>query len=262
MRVNLMHYIGILGVQHRFGRNMCQPARTTPRFLDNLLTAVILWMNVSAFTCQPGGRAAVQRTTTDRHRTAPPAGTHLSRSAAFQTVPHFGAGLHRQRSHPGGGGEPRLVGDQRVPWPIMQQRLMVVELRKIDQQKKIARSCSNTPSSRPPRSWCAAWRTRSRTPGAAMARPNCCKRSCPTRPCVNTPASSSSRPIACGCWSTGCSAPQRPRPSPDAQRSPVLEQVRRLVDLELPPQIRIECGTTTPSIPEFEMNRTSCNRRS
>ena len=47
--------------------------------------------------------------------------------------------------------------------------------------------------------------------------------------------------------------PQRPG-RPDAQRSLVLEQVRRLVDLELPPRFA-SSGTTTPASPNSRWSR-------
>ena len=109
------------------------------------------------------------------------------------------------------------------------------------------------PNSWRPRSWCAGWPTKSRIPSAACAaRRNCCKKSCRIRPCANIPASSSNRPIGCGYWSIGYSAPRRPGRHQMHNVHSVLEQVRRLVELELPPSVRIE-RDYDPSIPEFEM---------
>ena len=118
-----------------------------------------------------------------------------------------------------------------------EQRLMVVELRKIDQQKDQP-GLQQHAQQQAAKELVRGLAHGSKNPWGLRSAAQLLQKA-PDGLREYTGIIIPSRPIACRCWSTGCSVPSVLAVIRCTMFTPVLEQVRRLVDLELPPQIRI-----------------------
>ena len=174
-------------------------------------------------------------------------------------MPHFGQGFTDSEVTLVVEGEPRLVEISVSPMADHEQRLMVVELRKIDQQKKISQELQQHAQQQAAMSRCAAWPSRDQEPlGGLAVRPSCCKGAARPglREYTGIIIEQADRLRALVDRLLGPSVPA----STSAQRPLRAGAGAPGQDLELPPQIRIE-RDYDPSIPEFEMESISCNRR-
>lgn len=102
-------------------------------------------------------------------------------------------------------GEPRLVELSATPMADHEQRLLVVELRKIDQQKKISQEQQQHAQQLAAKELVRGLAHEIKNPlGGLRGAAQLLQKSCRIRPCANIPASSSNRPTGCGYWSIAC----------------------------------------------------------
>ncbi len=150
-------------------------------------------------------------------------------------------------------GEPRLVELSATPMADHEQRLLVVELRKIrpaeEDQSGAAATC---PAAGGQGAGARAGTRNQKSPRRPARRgPAAAKRAAGPGPARIYRHHHRTGRSAAG---TGRSTARPPAPGRHQMHNvhSVLEQVRRLVELELPPSVRIE-RDYDPSIPEFEM---------
>ncbi|MEG0008968.1 MAG: nitrogen regulation protein NR(II) [Aeromonas sp.] len=154
-------------------------------------------------------------------------------------------------------GEPRLVEISVSPMADSQfnseQRLMVVELRKIDQQKKISQELQQHAQQQAAKELVRGLAHEIKNPlGGLRGAAQLLQKELPDPALREYTGIIIEQADRLRVLVDRLLGPQRPGHHQMHNVHSVLEQVRRLVDLELPPQIRIE-RDYDPSIPEFEM---------
>ena len=150
-------------------------------------------------------------------------------------------------------GEPRLVEISVSPMADHEQRLMVVELRKIDQQKKISQELQQHAQQQAAKELVRGLAHEIKNPlGGLRGAAQLLQKELPDPALREYTGIIIEQADRLRVLVDRLLGPQRPGRHQMHNVHSVLEQVRRLVDLELPPQIRIE-RDYDPSIPEFEM---------
>ena len=146
-------------------------------------------------------------------------------------------------------GEPRLVEISVSPMADHEQRLMVVELRKIDQQKKISQELQQHAQQQAAKELVRGLAHEIKNPlGGLRGAAQLLQKELPDPALREYTGIIIEQADRLRVLVDRLLGPQRPGRHQMHNVHSVLEQVRRLVDLELPPQIRIE-RDYDPSIP-------------
>lgn len=243
---------------HRF-REKTVPDRSSDHarvVLDNLLTAVIL---IDEQLCiHYVNPAAEQLLSLSQRRLI---GLELP-----QLLEHISLDLQRLRQGLGSGqgftdsevtlvveGEPRLVEISATPLADHEQRLMLVELRKIDQQKKISQELQQHAQQQAAKELVRGLAHEIKNPlGGLRGAAQLLQKELPDPALREYTGIIIEQADRLRLLVDRLLGPQRPGRHQVHNVHSVLEQVRRLVELELPAGIRIE-RDYDPSIPDFEM---------
>ena len=150
-------------------------------------------------------------------------------------------------------GEPRLVEISVSPMADHEQRLMVVELRKIDQQKKISQELQQHAQQQAAKELVRGLAHEIKNPlGGLRGAAQLLQKELPDPALREYTGIIIEQADRLRVLVDRLLGPQRPGRHQMHNVHSVMEQVRRLVELEIPPGIRIE-RDYDPSIPDFEM---------